>query len=499
MLAPTLLLLTAASPVPTNDLWIDPVHGSDAASGTSAASPLRSVTRATALAPPGSTLHLGPGTYDAASGETFPIVLDGIEAVAVDGPNTPTFVPTRNSTGFRVSNGARLEGVALHVDGTGVSLFSDQGQPTAQVVDVTFDSAPGSTFNAGIQVNDGLIRGCEFEGLADGVIHWGEDLVLEDCRFEACLTGVSVFIWYSGQWGSLEMRRCSVTGGQDGGVYLGDGCFVTPYALRMEDCLIADCGSPAFGAGLAFNDCHGIPNFSAELAGCTIVDCTGQGIAHGGSVALTLDSCIVARSGFGDIGGAATIVRSLVGDGSGLAGPGPNHGGGNVSGDPRFVDPANGDYSLRFDSPAVDSGQHVGLDLVGRPRAVDGDLDLLPAPDMGALEHATLVGPTEIQLGAGFELAASGPAGGFTSVVMSHLGYAPTGLTTPYGRLFVEPAGSVRLTPVMTTGGGPVTFSVPAFTDPALIGTSTGFQALTRSLAAPAGGAFSNPLLVPVN
>jgi len=60
---------------------------------------------------------------------------------------------------------------------------------------------------------------------------------------------------------------------------------------------------------------------------------------------------------------------------------------------PRFVDPANGDYELRAASPAVDYVSFAGTDLHGRPRNVD-----LPfksnrsgASDIGALERQTLL------------------------------------------------------------------------------------------------------------
>lgn len=45
-----------------------------------------------------------------------------------------------------------------------------------------------------------------------------------------------------------------------------------------------------------------------------------------------------------------------------------------VIGDPRFVDPANGDFHLQADSPAIDRGVDVSLPAVG-------------APDIGAIEH----------------------------------------------------------------------------------------------------------------
>jgi len=67
-------------------------------------------------------------------------------------------------------------------------------------------------------------------------------------------------------------------------------------------------------------------------------------------------------------------------------------GAGEISVDPMFVDPGNGDYHLQEGSPCIDSGTNdvLGLpetDAEGKPRIVDGDGNGVETVDMGAFEY----------------------------------------------------------------------------------------------------------------
>ena len=64
---------------------------------------------------------------------------------------------------------------------------------------------------------------------------------------------------------------------------------------------------------------------------------------------------------------------------------------GNISADPKFLNPASGDYSLDVSSPSIDAADSgaptlSALDFAGRSRLVDGDEDGQVVVDMGAYE-----------------------------------------------------------------------------------------------------------------
>jgi hypothetical protein len=114
--------------------------------------------------------------------------------------------------------------------------------------------------------------------------------------------------------------------------------------------------------------------------------------------------------------------------------------------DPRFLGP--GDFHLADDSPLIDAGEAVpapSADLDGAPRALDGNGDGSALPDIGAFEHATVVGPAPPGAGAGAPPAADrdSTAPRLSGVSLSHRRFrvaaghaAASGSKVPAGTAF---------------------------------------------------------------
>jgi parallel beta-helix repeat protein len=136
---------------PTYDYYVDAQAGADANAGTSAA-PFKSITHALATAGPGKSIAVLPGTYDAANGESFPIVLQAGQSVTGDVTNkgngtTPTIVSGHGATPsgpwthatFVGAEGASLRGLRIGSTYQTLHAAVSAESVAVTVADNTFD------------------------------------------------------------------------------------------------------------------------------------------------------------------------------------------------------------------------------------------------------------------------------------------------------------------------------------------------------------------------
>lgn len=163
-----LALVAAALPACHRDgffdtihFYVDPAFGDDAFGDGTPNFPYRSMTRALRFAISGDVVFLAPGTYSAASGETFPIFVKpgvliqgdpgtrgaGPPATTVSGGGSHQVAAgsqggTLVSTAFLMGNNAQISGIRITVAG-------------ATGVGVVFDGFPGSVRRCTLTGNGG--------------------------------------------------------------------------------------------------------------------------------------------------------------------------------------------------------------------------------------------------------------------------------------------------------------------------------------------------------
>lgn len=470
------------------DLWVNPETGSDSQSGAQE-EPLRTIREALSRIASGDTVWLEPGTYGAGTGEAFPLnVPTHVRVESTDGSEVTLIDAGSASPAFYLPRGSELRGLELRLTGDWfLWIHGSQADPVS-IVDCRFIGGQSVTGGQYVEFNR-----CEFLGQVERVLApYGQGQRLVDCRIVGTPTSEAVgapYAYYTAENGTVEILRTTIQGCHTA-VNLDVGGSVSTIDVTIVDSLIAG----NVYAGVLTSGPLSYPANDVVIDGSTIAGNGRFGLDATNAQSVVVRSSIIAEHTDFDHAGISTFEACHVADGSADGNPEVQ------SGPARFVDPVARDWRLRFDSPCVDRGPSTSVrpDLHGVVRAVDGDLDLTAAPDIGALEHQTLSGAQLATSGEPWEVGVTGPSGGFSTVIVSPAGYAPFGATTIFGRLFLEPQGAFRVTPVQTTGGAPTMVDLTAVLDPAWAGTTIGVQALPRSFASTSGGAYSNPLAVTV-
>gem|GEM_PF-5911944 len=319
------------------------------------------------------------------------------------------------------------------------------------VVDSLFlrNTAAGNGGAVQLLYSDSLLRNCQFvENHSGGTDYFGLPVggggalflidsypAVRACTFvgNSADRGGAVLVYsvddYDGRW--ITLAQCvlqSNTADHDGGAVAIVENGWEPNVnnggrVRLRNCLLAR--NRAGGRGGAVFDSLEL-SMSArqdtlrEIENCTFADniagdaSGGNGLGSGVHGAYTITNSIfwgkpsqIERTTDTEI----TIRFSDI-QADTPAGPG------NFSLDPQFVDPAAGDYHLRFGSPGLDSGDPNfagdSVDIDGQPRLIDADNDGVAIIDVGADEaivdcdHNGLADSKEILSGAAADCDADG-------------------------------------------------------------------------------------------
>ncbi len=500
-----------ASAAFAGDYYVDAVNGSNANSGTSPAQAWRTVTHSLTQLPVGEAhvLHMASGVYDMQSGEVFPlqmrprIVLSGAQAssrpvLSALGVNAAAVVNFYAAAwDFEADSG--LEHLDVRGGIAGVRMFTFGGELSPRLHDVSIErfSHQGVYLLAGsipgvcaprfsrLRVSRGAaLSAClEVESIALAPMPPRPDIVLRDCELSDS-RGAGVLLQGRAR---LRLERCRVERNELRGLWLRGSSAYSE--LEIVDSLVAD----NVGEGLKLEQVSVSPRVSVELKRSTLAGNGAFGIAEQlfgapgtPHTRLSIAGCVLANSA-GDVrmqDPAALVVvsDSLVRDGQF---DGSN---GNLSLDPQFRAPDLGDYRLRLGSPCIDRvAASEKLDLRGRMRAIDGDLDTVVGGDLGAYEYETLELSSSGGLGDVLRLDVAGAAGAIVDVHWARTGLV-AGQPTLFGEFELDPL-SARL---FTTLSAPGQVSRVIPNQPLLVGHTLSFQAVIDSAAAPLGRALSN-------
>lgn len=495
------LALALPSLAAAGDYWVDAVNGDDANGGTGPGDAWLTITHALNQlgTQPGAEVdlvHVLPGDYKKGNGEQFPLELrDRVRLIGEGGPEV-----THLLGGIRVGVGDEPTGPE-----TGAQGFTIRGVTRGVELQNKAPLFPRrqATFS------DLIIRNCDSAVFvwAKGQDASGSSLVLEDTLILECWRSVHARAFKQTRF-SLTLRGVVIRvqgrvdlRAENGGIL--DFLFERS-SLRITEFLNYGMISRASDLGGHINHtlwdsevisfCLG--STAMLLDGAVLIErSTISGHDDGlalrlGSPPPTLRETIIWGNGQDlslPAGLAATVENCIIDhdDFTGING--------NIDQDPLFRMPSEGDFSLRFGSPAIDRlPASRGLDRDGHPRSVDGDLDTDLGRDLGAFELHLLSGPQQADLGSEVTLEVQGPTDAQVWVMLSREAPMTAPMATAFGGLWLRPETYVLATTAVLSSplGTPVVLSLPA--DPVLAGATLGLQALIRSPAARAAHAWSN-------
>ena len=404
-------LSTATAETQLAVYYVDAANGNDVTGDGSAGAPWRTISYALSqVTSPGSEIRVAPGVYNQALGESFPLSMNpgvrlsgaGYTTTVIWGdvanpavlfPGSEIFTDSTSFGGFKIANsfsGVTVEGRA-----------TDYPTPVIENNWITGNDRGYYSLLSDDQQDHSIIRN---NLISENGTHGIFSYVSDDlCVFGARIEGNRI---ENNGTDGVRCRAFDNQGGSDlvyctptivGNVIVGNGS-------DGIDCKTGNWGACNLAvrhnviAGNAFWGMHRIhENSYSQTSVSQVINNLIYGNGEGGALFITVDSThrdmpmlvnntIADNNLQGVVGGRPTIANSIVwghvddldvavdrvsySDIGEAAYAGVNN---NISADPRFVNPALGDYHVLPTSPVVDSGNsgHGGVppaDLDGDPR-----------------------------------------------------------------------------------------------------------------------------------
>lgn len=234
---------TAVLTAPGSCWYVDVDTGVDATGRGTYAEPFKTITHALAASSGGETIYVDRGTYSAATGETFPLVLKdgahlagdldwatGRPLVTLEVGTTEAAIDVPASgfvSGFVIDNaaGGMARGISCPTGYLWVSNVRIEGANglggifsggRARIADSTFR---GFTYGTGVSLYGTeyqVVTSCLVEDCQSGISHGGRGALIHLCLVRDCVNGISVGAANPADAGDVQVSRCFVRDCSDG-------------------------------------------------------------------------------------------------------------------------------------------------------------------------------------------------------------------------------------------------------------------------------------------
>jgi len=401
----------------------------------SESTPWKTITHATTSTEAGDIIGVAAGRYGTDEGESFPIGLGSGRSLVKNGAGIVTIEAASSITDtITMESDSTIEGLTVKNSNGGwaqVDIFGGNNRVNGCTIEVTHYSTsypPGILVRGPYNVisNNTVITAESSDGSSDGA--YGMRILGSYCTIEAnnINGGFGSLLNFNGSFGGINIKNNTMTNTKavgDGidfsgtnnsvsiegnsifvassgyGIYSGN--FGGPFSYYISRNKIVGSG-PVGSAGINLSGVGNGSIVSNEVRGFdwgvnidssnsgnimidrnTMVGCRQVGIRDDGasSGAVTIKNNIIdSFSASGSVGiykfssGAlATSYNDVFGNDNNWAGLSPGPGTGDISADPRFVDPAGNDFHLKYNSPCINSGDPTSAPDPDGSRADMGD------------------------------------------------------------------------------------------------------------------------------